>query len=160
MDAVSEWLQQLQYWHWWVAALVLLILEVLSPGIFFMWMGVAAGLVGLLLLLLPGLSWTLQLALFGLFSLIAVRLGWSWVRSHSKPSDVPLLNRRAEQYMQRIFILENATENGIAQVRVDDSRWKVRVSGAALDAGARVRIVGVEGSILEAVPAEEGGAAD
>ncbi len=157
---MSGWLTQLQYWHWWAAGLVLLILEILSPGIFFMWMGIAAGVVGLVVLVLPGLSWSLQLALFGLFSLISVRLGWSWVRRHSRPSDQPKLNRRAEQYIDRVFTLDVATENGIGHLRVDDSRWKVRVAGADLAAGTRVRIVGVDGAILEAIAVEKDDSAE
>ena len=52
-----ELLLPVSYWHWWVLALALLILEALVSGFFLLWLSVAAGFVGLTLLLYPELSW-------------------------------------------------------------------------------------------------------
>ncbi len=54
-------LQQLDYWHWLILSVLLVILEIFSPGVFLIWMGLAAGLVGLLLLAFPELGWHYQL---------------------------------------------------------------------------------------------------
>lgn len=54
---MGEILSRAEFWHWWVLALVLLALEIAAPGTFFLWLAVAAGVVGLILLLLPALAW-------------------------------------------------------------------------------------------------------
>ena len=59
-------LDHLQYWHWWILGLLLLILEIFSPAAFFMWMGIGAGLTGLVLMLIPDLSWETQFIVFAI----------------------------------------------------------------------------------------------
>jgi membrane protein implicated in regulation of membrane protease activity len=140
-------LEHLQYWHWLLAGMVLLILEVFSPGVFFLWLGIAAGLTGLVLWLVPALSWEWQVVLFAGFSLLAVAAGRAWFRGHPGGSERPLLNRRGEQYVGRVFTLEQPIVNGAGKVRVDDSTWKVR--GTDCPAGTRVRVVAVDGTVLE-----------
>jgi len=134
------------FWHWWILAGVLLILELTSPVFFFLWIGIAAAAVGLLLLVFPSLSIELQLVLFGVLSIVAV-LAWRKYReSHPPASDQPLLNQRGRQYKDRIFTLEHAIINGVGKVEVDDSTW--RVKGPDLPAGTRVRVTGVDGVVF------------
>ena len=56
-------LEVLDYWHWWVLAVLLLILEVFSPAAFFIWIGFAAGIMGLLLLI-SDFTWQTQFLMF------------------------------------------------------------------------------------------------
>ncbi|MES9967585.1 MAG: NfeD family protein [Sedimenticola sp.] len=142
-----EWLENLSYWHWWVAAVVLVILEVFSPGAFFLWLGVSAGITGLILLLMPDLSWQLQLMLFALFSVVSIIVWHRFLKRHPIQSDQPALNRRGEQYVGRLFTLEEPVVNGQGKIRVDDSTWKI--TGADCMAGTRVRVTGVEGVVLK-----------
>ncbi|MES9959155.1 MAG: NfeD family protein [Sedimenticola sp.] len=142
-----EWLENLSYWHWWVAAVVLVILEVFSPGAFFLWLGVSAGITGLILLLMPDLSWQLQLMLFALFSVVSIIVWHLFLKRHPIQSDQPALNRRGEQYVGRLFTLEEPVVNGQGKIRVDDSTWKI--TGADCMAGTRVRVTGVEGVVLK-----------
>ncbi len=37
-----EFLEQAEFWHWWIAAILFLVLETFAPGAIFLWMGVAA----------------------------------------------------------------------------------------------------------------------
>ena len=143
---------QPDFWHWWILALVLIIVEVLVPGTFFLWMGVAALVLGVLAWLLPGMSWELQLMLFALLSLVAI-VGWrAWQRRHPEVTDQPALNRRGEQYIGRVFELDTAIENGYGKVRVGDSLWRVR--GDDAPAGQRVRVKATDGVILVVEPAD------
>jgi len=142
--------EHLQYWHWLLAGVLLLILEVFSPGVFFIWIGIAAGLTGLLLWLAPGISWEWQMLAFALFSVLAVAAGRYWFARRAIESEQPLLNRRGEQYVGRIFTLTEPVVNGQGKVRVDDSTWKVR--GADCPAGTNVRVVAVEGTVLLVEP--------
>ena len=142
-----DWLESAVYWHWWVLGVVLVILEVFSPGVFFIWMGVAAGAVGLVMLLFPALGWEYQLLLFALISVASVVLWRLLLVKHPIATDQPRLNRRGEQYIGRTFTLEEPLVNGLGKIRVDDSTWKIE--GEDCDAGTRVTVVGVDGVVLK-----------
>jgi len=87
---------QLQFWHWWIIAIILLILEMLSPGVFFMWIGLAAGVTGAVLLALPELGWEMQFVIFALASVLAVIVGKVWFTHNPINSEQPALNERSE----------------------------------------------------------------
>ncbi len=141
-----EWLDNVVFWHWWILAGVLLILELTSPVFFFLWLGFAAAAVGFILLLLPGTSLVVQLVLFGVLSVVAV-VAWRRYREvHPPKSDQPLLNQRGQQYTGRVFTLDEPIVNGVGKVEVDDSTW--RVKGPDLPAGHRIRVTGVDGVVF------------
>ena len=140
-------MEQLTYWHWWILALALLVLEVFAPGAVFLWMGVGAGIVGVILLLAPDLGWEYQLMIFAIFSVVSIAAWRMFIRKHPTETDKPSLNRRAEQYVGRVFTLSEPIVNGTGKIRVDDSSWKV--SGVDCDANTRVKVVSVDGTILK-----------
>ncbi len=144
------WLTQMDFWQWWVLAVILVVLEVLSPAAFFLWMGIAAGVIGLLLLIKPDIGWETQLLLFTLFSISSIVVWRGWLRKHPTETDRPTLNRRGEQYVGRMFTLDEPVVNGQGKVRVDDSTWKIE--GDDCEAGTRIRIVGVEGVVFKFEP--------
>ncbi len=146
-----SWLDQIDYWYWLVAAVVLVVLEILSPGVFLMWLGLAAAIVGGLLWLMPGLSWQAQFVLFAVFSVLSIGLARIVLARRPIRSDAPTLNRRGEQYIGRVLTLSQPIENGVGKVRVDDTLW--RVEGADAPAGSHVRVVGVDGAVLRVEPA-------
>jgi hypothetical protein len=135
------------FWHWWVLGSILIVLEVFSPGVFFLWMAISAGIVGLVLLLLPGLGWEIQILIFALFSVVSIVAWRICLVKHPTRSDQPRLNRRGEQYIDRIFTLGEPVVNGQGKIKVDDSTWKIR--GDDCPAGTRVKVVGVDGVVLQ-----------
>jgi len=137
----------IEYWHWWVLGLVLLILEVFAPGAFFLWLAIAAGLVGGALLMFPDLGWQTQLLLFSALGVVSVVAGRTWLRRHPISTDQPTLNRRGEQYIGRVFTLDEPVVNGQGKIRVDDTTWKIHGEDCAL--GTRVRVIGVDGTVLQ-----------
>lgn len=141
-----EWLKQILFWHWWILAGVLLILELTSPVFVFLWLGFAAAAVGFLLLVFPAIPVEAQLVLFGILSVVAV-LAWRRYREiHPPQSDQPLLNQRGQQYTGRVFTLDQPIVNGVGKVQVDDSSW--RVKGPDFPAGTRVKVTGVDGVVF------------
>jgi len=147
-----EWVDHILFWHWWILAGALLILELTSPVFFFLWLGFSAAAVGFLLLVFPNIPLEAQLVLFGILSIVAV-LAWRKYREvHPPVSDQPLLNQRGQQYTGRVFTLDHPIVNGIGKVVVDDSTW--RVKGPDLAAGTNVRVVGVDGTIFIVESAE------
>ena len=147
-------LDQLQDWHWVVLALALMMLEVLAPGVFFMWMGIAAGLVGGMLWLLPGLSWEIQISLFALLSVISVVIGKKWLDRHPLNTEEPTLNRRGSQYINRIYTLDEPIVNGRGRLKVDDTIWRIS-SNTDCAAGAQVKVLAVDGVVLQVAPVKQ-----
>ncbi|MEN8174115.1 MAG: NfeD family protein [Pseudomonadota bacterium] len=141
-----EWLDSIQYWHWWLLGVVLLILEIFSPGAFFLWLALAAGIMGTLLLIAPEMSWEVQLLVYAVLGVASLVAGRMWLRRHPIKTDEPTLNRRAEQYVGRVFNLGEPIVNGHGKIHVDDTTWKI--SGPDCDAGTRVTVTGVDGTIL------------
>ena len=141
-----EWFTQLDHWHWWVLAVALVVLEIFAPGVIFLWIGVAAGLMGFLLLLMPDLEWQTQVFIFAILSILASVAGRYLVARGQAETDQPSLNRRGEQYVGRSFTLEEPVVNGMGKIRVDDTTWKIRC--ADCDQGSTVLVTGVDGVVL------------
>ena len=142
-----EWLEQIEFWHWWVLAAVLMAVEVFAPTTLFLWMGISAGAVGLLVLVANDIGWEIQILLFAVISVVSVVAWRQYARLHPASSDDPLLNRRAEQCVGRLFSLEEPIANGRGRVKVDGVFWKIE--GDDLEAGNRVKVVGADGVILK-----------
>lgn len=140
-------------WFWWALALALFAAEAMLPGTFMLWLGFAAVGVGLVTLVASGLELWVQWVIFSLLSMVAVAIGWRWRRTHvDTPTDQPLLNRRAQQYVGQVVTLEGPLVNGVGRAHVGDTLWTV--AGPDLPGGARVRITGAVGSRLTVIPAE------
>jgi membrane protein implicated in regulation of membrane protease activity len=142
-------------WPWEVLGIALAILELATPAFLFLPMGLAAGVIALLLIFFPGLPWVWQVALFASLSLASVLVGRTWLRRNPTPSDEPTLNRRGQRYVGRVFTLDAPIVNGVGKIRVDDSTWKI--TGPDTPGGVRVRVVGVDGTELRVEAADDRG---
>lgn len=149
----TSWLTAVGPWHWILAAIVLIILEAFMPATFFLWLAIAAGIVGLALAALPDLGWMVQLVSFGILSVLSLILGRRYLKRHPIATDTPTLNRRGHQYIGRIFTLDQPIVNGTGRLRVDDTTWKV--SGRDCAAGIHLRVTGVDGIVLLVTPTDE-----
>ena len=140
------------FWHWWSLGALLLIVELLAPGMFFIWMGESALVVGAVVWLFPALSFEHQVLLFSVLSVLSIAVFRRFLRTNPIQTDRPLLNQRAAQYVGRVFTLAEPIVNGRGKIRVDDSTW--RVEGDDCPAGARVRVTDAEGVVLRVAPVE------
>ncbi|TWH00159.1 hypothetical protein L598_001100000750 [Mesorhizobium sp. J18] len=141
-------------WNWMLLGLILLILEILVPGVFLLWIGIAAILTGGLSLQLWDLgfwTWQVQVLMFLLLSLVSVFAGKRLLaRPASGETDQPFLNQRAEQLIGRTATLEEAIVEGYGRIRLGDTLW--RISGPDLPAGARVRVTAARDGTLQVEP--------
>ena len=141
------------HYGWWLLALVLVGAELLVPGFFLLWIGIAAAAMGLILMFAPPLSLLTEAVLFAALSLISCFAYWKFIRrAIDAPSQQPLLNRRAEQLIGKRYVLDSAIVNGQGKARVGDSHWLVE--GPDLPAGATIEVVGVDGATLKVRAAE------
>ena len=145
---MSEFLTNLQYWHWWVLGIICLAIEMFAPGAIFLWFGASAAVLGVLLLIMPDLSWQLQITLFSVLSLLSI-LGWRQYRKNvpEESNDYPTLNKRGEELVGRVFTLDEPIVNNYGKIRVDDTMWKI--NGTDAQAGQRVKVVSLEGTVLK-----------
>ncbi|WP_267222513.1 NfeD family protein [Dyella silvae] len=142
MEAVA-----LHYW-WWILALVLIAVEVILPGYFMLWIGIAAGATGLVVLVFPGLSTLGQALVFVVLAFLSCAAYWYGLRPRlmrNEPGDARL-NRRGEQKIGQRYVLVEAIVNGRGKAKVGDSQWLVR--GPDLPVGSMVEVVGVDGTTL------------
>jgi hypothetical protein len=135
-------------WNWLIAGFVLMALELLAPGIFLFWLGLAALLTGVTTFTLGAvlhLTWQAQFLLFAVLSVAAVPLWRRMARGGTAESNAtnPFLNRRADGLVGRVFTLEKPIVGGVGTVRIDDTVW--RVNGPDTPAGSRVKIVHADG---------------
>ena len=144
---MGDWLQPVTYWHWWVLGIVLVVFEIFAPTAFFLWPALAAGLMGLALLLYPDLPWVPQVLIFAVLSVASIALWRMYLRRHPTKTSRPLLNRRGHQYVGRVFTLDEPVVNGGGKIHVDDSTWKI--TGDDCPAGTQVEVVGVDGVVLK-----------
>jgi len=142
-------MEQIGYWHWWILAAALIIMEVFAPGAFFLWLGIAAVAVGGVVYVSPEIDWEYQLLMFSVLSVISIVVWRKYFRATPTITDQPNLNRRGQQYVGRVFTLKEPIVDGIGKIHVDDSTWKVR--GESCPVGTQVEVTGVDGTILEIV---------
>jgi membrane protein implicated in regulation of membrane protease activity len=137
----------IDHWHWWILAVALLVLEAFAPGTFFMWMGISAGVVGLLVLVMPDVGWEYQVFAFSVLSVLSILMWRLYFGKHPVQTDQPSLNRRGEQYVGRSFTLSQPIINGSGKIHVDDTSWKIHGDDCA--SGSKVKVIGVDGVILK-----------
>ena len=135
---------------WLIAALVLGIAELAAPGIFFVFLAIAAAVTGIALLALPELPIAVQLASFAVWSTVTVLIGRRWYRDYPVAGADPMLNDRSARMVGQIVIVETAIVDGRGRVLVGDGSWPARGDDAA--AGTRVRITRVADGVADVMP--------
>ncbi len=135
---------------WLIAALVLGIAELAAPGIFFVFLAIAAAVTGVALLALPELPIAVQLASFAVWSTVTVLIGRRWYRDYPVAGADPMLNDRSARMVGQIVIVETAIVDGRGRVLVGDGSWPARGDDAA--AGSRVRITRVADGVADVTP--------
>ena len=147
MDILT-WLDGTQFWHWWILAAIFAGIEIVAPGVFFIWLAAAAALTGLSALFIPGMGWQIEALIFALLSVASILFWRNYIRKNgSKDDPAATLNRRGEQMIGRTAVLSEPIQNGRGKARIDDTVW--RVEGADLPAGAAIKVIGVDGAILK-----------
>ncbi|SIR57375.1 MULTISPECIES: NfeD family protein [unclassified Bosea (in: a-proteobacteria)] len=143
---MPEWFTSHNGWHWAILGLVLIGGEMLAPGIFLIWLGLAALLTGALVGLI-GLGWQSAAIAFAVLAVLCVVAGRLLTRHRAEEPDAATgLNDRGRQLVGKVFRLEATMIGGEGRIRVGDSSW--RVTGPELLAGSEVRVLRVDGATL------------
>ena len=142
---MGDFLGSNAHWIWIMIGLILATLEMLVPGVYLIWLAIAAIITGLLTFGL-GVGFPMQVILFVSLSLIAAYSAKRFLRDQPIESSDPLLNQRGSQLIGQTAIVTQAFAGGTGRVKHGDSEWLAR--GPDLEEGTRVRITGSEGTQL------------
>ena len=139
------------FWYWWALAAVLLVFEMLLPGVVFLFLAIGAAAAGFVLLVVSDLSLELQLVLFAVVavaSAVALRPTLRRMQNYTTETN---LNARGQALVGRIFVLDQPILAGRGRVQLGDGSWIV--TGPDMVAGAKVRVTAVDGTELKVEPA-------
>jgi membrane protein implicated in regulation of membrane protease activity len=139
------------FWYWWVLAAVLLVFEMLLPGVVFLFLAIGAAAAGFALLVIADLSLEMQLVLFAVLtvaSAIGLRPTLRKLQNHAPAAN---LNARSQALIGKIFVLDQPILAGRGRVTLGDGSWIV--TGPDMVAGAKVRVAAVDGTELRVEPA-------
>jgi inner membrane protein len=138
-------------WSWVIVGLLCLLVELFAPGLFFIWIGLAALATGIAVFGF-GLGWSASALLFCALAVISVVAGRAVTRRRAlEPDPSGQLNRLGRELIGQVLPLDSRIENGVGRVRIGDTVW--RVTGEDMVAGANVLVVAIEGSTLKVKPA-------
>jgi hypothetical protein len=151
MDALIALLSSLGFWSWLLIALILFVLETIIPGVHFLWFGLAAFAVGVLVAVAGGMGYGEAFPLgwqFVVFALLAVAtvFGVKRLAGPSPTAHHPDINAPGSQFIGRIVTVEDPIRGGRGKVRAGDSIWLAE--GEDAPHGARVLVTGVNGTAL------------
>jgi membrane protein implicated in regulation of membrane protease activity len=133
-------------WAWIVAGAVLLALELVVPGGFLLWVGVAGIVTGLASMMWT-ISWPIQFLIFGVLSLVFIVVWMRFFKAKETQSDKPFLNDRAGAFVGQIAVLNEPIRNGYGRLSLGDTVW--RIAGPDLPAGQKVKVVSADGAVLK-----------
>jgi len=143
---MAEWLDTIStHWFWLSLGLVLGVAELVAPGFFLMWLGLAALIVGGLDYFLP-ITVAYQVAMFAILSVLTVFAGKKFLQKNPIETEDANLNDRGARLTGEIVTVVEAITNGHGRVKVGDSVWSARGVDAAI--GSRVRVTGADGAVL------------
>lgn len=133
-------------WFWAVAAVLFGLAELVLPGAFLLWLGLAAGVTAILTAFVP-LDPVWAALLFAFAALVSVPLGWLVMRPRvNAPDPARGLGDRLGALAGRVAVLEEPILRGEGRLKLDDTVWRVR--GPDMVAGATVRVVGADANVL------------
>ncbi len=141
---------QMNYWVWWIIAIVLLGLEIFTFSNFLIWTAIASAITGLVLFFLPDMTLEYQLITFSVTAFLSLVLGRYYFHSYPIETQQPFLNVRGGEYVGRVMTLEEPIVNGIGKIKIGDTFW--RIEGKDCATGTQVKIMGVDSTRLQVSP--------
>ena len=147
MEEQLAWMVENAHWLWWSAGVLLLAGEMVIPGVYLLWIGLAAAVTGVFAWMFPGLEFEGHGLVFAALSTASIYIGHRYVYGKMGPRPEMVVNKRGHQHVGKTYVVVEAIENGRGHVTVGDSRWLAE--GPDTTEGEKVRVISVEGTILK-----------
>lgn len=151
MDGFVTFLAEMPFWYWWVFALALLTIELLTGSTYFFWPAIAALAAGLIDLWPLDGQWQIQLIVFAAVTIVLSVFAPPYVKPwlHRTQTDHMTLNERGAQKIGRRAVVDETFVNGAGKVKLGDTLWLAESeNGENLTEGAMVEITRAEGTKL------------
>jgi inner membrane protein len=141
-----DWFDTLAaHWFWLALGLLLAIGEMVIPGVFLIWLALAALVTGLVAWVAP-IGFPLQIVLFAVLAIAAVFTGRNYLRRNPIESADPKMNDRGARLVGETVTVTHALDGGTGRVHHGDSEWLVR--GPDAEPGTKMRVSGHDGAVL------------
>lgn len=143
----------IEFWHWLALTGVMLLFEMLVPGIFFMFVAAGAATVGIVMLFAPDLPLTWQLLIFIAVAIVTAYGGRKYLARFQRRRDATdpgTLNRRGSELVGQTLVLVEPIVAGRGRARVGDTTWTV--TGPDAPIGALVEVIASTGAELRVKP--------
>lgn len=135
-------------WYWIIAGTLLMGLEILVPGVFVLWIGLGALVVGIVLALFPEASLAWQLVLFAVAMLASIGTGFLIQRrGRNAPDAANALNQERNAMRGHSYAAIDDFSGGHGRIRVGDGSYAA-VSDDAVRAGEIVTVTAIDGGRL------------
>jgi len=141
-------LDNLNYLHWLVFGLALIIIELFLWSMFLLWIGASAITISIVFYLYPDVSWGLQILSFVLLSVVSIFLAKKYFPVKTVDDE---LNLNAQSHIGKECTVVSI-ENGIVKVRLGESLWFAK--GCEMSVGQKVQIVDVDSSTFTVKPSK------
>jgi len=139
------------FWYWGVLAAVLLVFEMMMPGVVFLFLAIGAAVAGLLLAIASDIAVEWQLLVFAGAAIASAILLRPWLRRLQNRKGEPTINARGAALIGRTFALDQPILGGRGRAILGDGSWIV--TGPDMVSGAKVKVVAVNGTELAVEPA-------
>ncbi|MGL1919692.1 MAG: NfeD family protein [Hyphomicrobiales bacterium] len=136
-------------WGWLIAAAVLIALEILAPGVFFLFFAFAAFIVAGVAFIVD-IGWQFEVLLFAIIGFLSMYAGRKYFKSEQAVHEDNPINNPMMAFIGDVVILHTAIENGTGKARIKDSVWTVLGADAA--EGSKVKITGTNGQKFTVEP--------
>ena len=144
---------QPEWWHWALTGIVLILAELAVPAFVLVWFGLGALLMALVVSLLPQLALTAQLAIWLFLSLVLI---WVWFKIFRPGFHKTRIGLSDDYVIGEIGLLTHEVapfEKGRVRFQkpiLGNETWDC-IADEAMATGTRVKVQGVEGSLIKVV---------
>ena len=140
--------ENLNFMHWLVLGLSLIILELFLWTVFLLWIGASAITVSIFFYLMPDTSWPIQLLIFVILSLTTTNLAKRYYPVKTVDDE---LHEKAKTFIGKECKV-SSIEDGIIKVQIGKSLWFAK--GKNLSIEQAVKIINVESSTFIVEPVD------
>ena len=136
--------------NWLIIGLALSILELIVPGTYLIWFGLAGLCMSVLTYFIP-MALSTQIIWFAVFSAVFAVIGWYSYRYIFKkmqaPKEYQNLNDSAQQYIGRTVTIAEEVVDSQTKVKVGDTYW-LAYTEKPLKKGDKAKVTAVKDSLI------------
>ncbi|MBL4837811.1 MAG: NfeD family protein [Kordiimonadaceae bacterium] len=146
MEEYLTWMAANADWLWWSAGVLLLAGEMVIPGVYLLWIGLASLVTGVAAWLMPEMGFEGHGLIFAALAAVSVFIGNHFFYKNTADDGEAKVNTRGQKHVGKVYLAAEAFENGRGHVSVGDSRWLAQGPNAKV--GEKMRVIAVNGTIL------------